>query len=84
VNCKNSVLNSLMFRELYFRVIVLSYSFSSCCCVCCCCANLKSILGVGPRVKDSIEDPFKLETWLGAFVLGYTSEFKVRPLHKVM
>jgi hypothetical protein len=27
--------------------------------VCCCFADLKSILGVGPRVKDSIEDPFK-------------------------
>jgi hypothetical protein len=23
------------------------------------CADLKSILWVGPRVKDSIEDPFK-------------------------
>jgi hypothetical protein len=27
--------------------------------------NLKSILGVGPKVKDFIEDPFRLETWLG-------------------
>jgi hypothetical protein len=27
--------------------------------VCCCCAELKSILGVSPKVKDSIEDPFK-------------------------
>jgi hypothetical protein len=27
--------------------------------------NLKFILGVGPKVKDSIEDPFRLETWLG-------------------
>jgi hypothetical protein len=26
---------------------------------CCCCAELKSILGVDPRVKDSIEDLFK-------------------------
>jgi hypothetical protein len=24
--------------------------------------NLKSILGVGPKVKDSIEDPFRYET----------------------
>jgi hypothetical protein len=27
--------------------------------------NLKSILGVDPKVKDSIKDPFKQETWLG-------------------
>jgi hypothetical protein len=27
---------------------------------------MKSILGVGPKVKDSIEDPFKSETWLGS------------------
>jgi len=26
---------------------------------CCCCVELKSILGVGPKVKDSIEYPFK-------------------------
>jgi hypothetical protein len=29
--------------------------------------NLKSILGVGPKVKDSIEDPF---TWLGGVRVG--------------
>jgi hypothetical protein len=27
---------------------------------------VKSILGVGPKVKESIKDPFKLETWLGS------------------
>jgi hypothetical protein len=27
--------------------------------------NLKSILGVGPKVKNSIEDPLRYETWLG-------------------
>jgi hypothetical protein len=32
--------------------------------------NLKSILGVGPKVKDSIEDPFRLETWLGGIRVG--------------
>jgi AICAR transformylase/IMP cyclohydrolase PurH len=26
---------------------------------CCCYAKMKSTLGVGPKVKDSIEDPFK-------------------------
>jgi hypothetical protein len=33
--------------------------------VCCCCADLKSILGVGSKVKDSIEDSFRYETVLG-------------------
>jgi hypothetical protein len=28
--------------------------------------RVKSILGVGPKVNDSIEDPFKYETWLGS------------------
>jgi hypothetical protein len=27
---------------------------------------VKSILGVGPKVKESIKDPFKYETWLGS------------------
>jgi hypothetical protein len=28
--------------------------------------RVKSILEVGPKVKDSIKDPFKYETWLGS------------------
>jgi hypothetical protein len=32
--------------------------------------HLKSILGVGPKVKDSIEDPFRKETWLGSVRVG--------------
>jgi hypothetical protein len=32
---------------------------------------VKSILGVGPKVKDSIEDPFKLVTWLGSVHDGF-------------
>jgi hypothetical protein len=32
--------------------------------------KLKSILGVGPKVKDSIEDPFRPETWLGGVRVG--------------
>jgi hypothetical protein len=32
--------------------------------------KLKSILGVGPKVKDSIEDPFGYETWLGGVCDG--------------
>jgi hypothetical protein len=32
--------------------------------------KLKFILGVGPKVKDSIEDPFMYETWLGGVRVG--------------
>jgi hypothetical protein len=32
--------------------------------------NLKSILGVDPKVNDSIEDPFRKETWLGGVRVG--------------
>jgi hypothetical protein len=30
----------------------------------CSTVRVKSILGVGPKVKESIKDPFKYETWL--------------------
>jgi hypothetical protein len=43
---------------------------------------VKSILGVGPKVKDSIEDPSGRRPGWEAFVLGYTLEFKVRPLYQ--
>jgi hypothetical protein len=32
--------------------------------------HLKSILGFGTKVKDSIEDPFRKETWLGSVCVG--------------
>jgi hypothetical protein len=44
--------------------------------------NLKSILGVGPMVKDSIEDPSDRRPGWEVFMLGYTLESKVRPLHQ--
>jgi hypothetical protein len=44
--------------------------------------NLKSILRVGSKVKDFIEDPSGRRPGWGAFVLGYTLESKVRPLHQ--
>jgi hypothetical protein len=31
---------------------------------------LKSILGKSPKVKESIEDPFKYVTWLGGVHVG--------------
>jgi hypothetical protein len=44
--------------------------------------NLKSILGVGPKVNDSIETPSGRRPCWEAFVLGYMLESKVRPLHQ--
>jgi hypothetical protein len=44
--------------------------------------KLKSILRVGPKVKDSIEDPSGRRPGWETFVLGYTLESKVRPLHQ--
>jgi hypothetical protein len=32
--------------------------------------NLKSILGADPKAKDSIEDSFRWETWLGGIRVG--------------
>jgi hypothetical protein len=43
---------------------------------------VKSILGVGPNVKDSIETHSGRRSGWEAFVLGYTLESKVRPLHQ--
>jgi hypothetical protein len=51
-NCKNSVLNFVVLRELYQLTLKLLPSAVA-------VLKLKSILGVGPKVKDSIEDPFK-------------------------
>jgi hypothetical protein len=39
--------------------------------------NLKSILGIGPKVKDSIEDRSGRRPGWEAFVLGYMLESKV-------
>jgi len=54
VFCKNSVVNFIVLREFILEFIVLIRSLSSRC-----CAELKSILRVGPKVKDFIEDSFK-------------------------
>jgi hypothetical protein len=37
----------------------------------CLTIRVKSILRVGPKVNDSIEDPFKLETWLESVHDGF-------------
>jgi hypothetical protein len=41
------------------RTILIKYILSEAVAKCYFCAELKSILRVGPKVKDSIEDPFK-------------------------
>jgi hypothetical protein len=50
--------------------------------VCCFCTELKSILGVGPKVRILLKAPLCRRPGWEAFVLGYTLEFKVRPLHQ--
>jgi hypothetical protein len=32
--------------------------------------HVKSSLGMNPKPKDSIEDPFRYETWLGSVHIG--------------
>jgi hypothetical protein len=45
--------------------------------------HLKSILEVGPKVKIPLKTPSGRRPGWEAFMLGYTSENKVRPLHRV-
>jgi len=68
---QNSVLNSLELREYILeRYCADPLAFKSFP-LCCCCAHLlNSILGRSPKVKESIEEPFKQETWLGGIHIG--------------
>jgi predicted flap endonuclease-1-like 5' DNA nuclease len=50
-NCKNSVLNSRSAQRSYFSSKAIASAVAA--------LHLKSILGVGPKIKDSIEDPFR-------------------------
>jgi hypothetical protein len=50
--------NSIVLRENILEVIVLIRLLSSPAKYHC-CVRVKSILGVGPKVNNSIEDPFK-------------------------
>jgi hypothetical protein len=59
-NLQNSILNSLKLREYilgrYCDDLLALKSLP----LCCCCARLlKYILGRSPKVRKSIEDPFK-------------------------
>jgi hypothetical protein len=60
---QNSVLNSLNFERV-FRENRRSTSSQAVAGVCS-TVRVKSILGVGPRVKESIKNPFMWKIWLG-------------------
>jgi hypothetical protein len=36
----------------------------------CSVVRVKSILGIGPKVKESIKNPFKWKIWLGSIRVG--------------
>jgi len=61
---QNLVLNSFSFERVFREI----WRFASSQAVASVCYFIlvKSILGVDPKVKDSIKDLFKLETWLGS------------------
>jgi len=61
---QNSVLNSLSFDRV-FRENWRSTSFQAVAGVCS-TVRVKSILGVSPKVKESIKNPFRQEIWLGS------------------
>jgi hypothetical protein len=60
----NLVLNSLSFERV-FRENRRSASSQVVACMCS-SVRVKSILGVGPKVKESIKNPFKWKIWLGS------------------
>jgi hypothetical protein len=53
VICKNLVVNSIVLRDNILVIVLNRLLFSRC------HVHVKSILRVGPKVNDSIEDPFK-------------------------
>jgi hypothetical protein len=52
------------------KLLELICSLSSHCKCAVAALQLKSILGVDPKIKNSIEDPFRYETWLGGVRVG--------------
>jgi hypothetical protein len=54
---RNSVLNSLSFERVFREN--QRFANSQAIAGVCSTVRMKSILGVGPKVKESIEDPFK-------------------------
>jgi hypothetical protein len=61
---QNSVLNSLSFERV-FRENQISASSQAVAGVCS-TVLVKSILGVGPKVKESIKNLFRWKIWLGS------------------
>jgi hypothetical protein len=56
--------------ESYFVRLLELICLSSHCKCAVAVLQLKSILGDRPKIKDSIEDPFRYETWLGSIRVG--------------
>jgi len=71
----NSVLNSLSFERV-FRENQRSASSQAVADVCL-TVHVKSILGVGPKVKESIKNPSGRRSGWEAFTIGFVSELKV-------
>jgi hypothetical protein len=42
----------------------------------CSSVHVKSILGVGPKVKESIKNPFRWKIWLGSVRIGIHVQVK--------
>jgi hypothetical protein len=61
---QNSVLNSLSFERVFRenRRSATSEAVVGVCSTVC----VKSILGVDPKIKEPINNPFKYEIWLGS------------------
>jgi hypothetical protein len=72
---QNSVLNSLSFERVFRenRRSASSQAITSVCSTVC----VKSILGVGPKVKESIKNPSGGRSGWEAFTIGFMSELKV-------
>jgi hypothetical protein len=71
----NSILNSLSFERVFRenRKSASSQAVSGVCST----VRVKSFLGVGPKVKESIKTPSGRRSGCEAFTIGFVSELKV-------
>jgi hypothetical protein len=72
---QNSVLNSLSFERVFRenRRSISSQAVAGVCSI----VHVKSILGVGPKVKESIKNPSGRRSGWEAFTIGFVPELKV-------
>jgi hypothetical protein len=72
---QNSVLNSLSFERGFMenRRSASSQVIANVCSI----VLVNSILGISPKVKESIEDPLSRKLGWEAFMMGFMSELKV-------